>query len=441
MKKLLLCSMVLAGLSASAQSWVVKSSGFTAPSRAIFGFSIVDANVAWAFARDGSGAAAVNVRDVTLTTNAGENWTAKVVNPPIGQINSGNTSVGSLSAIDATTAYVSAFPGGPNGSNAVLKTTNGGTSWTKLATGYTSASFANIIHFFNSNDGITAGDPTDGYFEVYTTSDAGATWTRVASAALPAPLSADEYGYTNTFSAVGNTLWFGTSKGRIFRTTDKGLTWAATQTLIADFNGSTVALQTESTGLILGGNGFMYRSTDGGATFLPVIYTGPVYTTDLDFVGTSPQAVSVSVNAAALGTSYTADGGDTWTDIPTPTGMDQFTAVEFLNGTTGYGGGFSTDATTGGIYKYVGTELKKENFNFQNQVSLYPNPTTGVINLSGKGISNVVVYNLLGKQVLTQNFSTLDEASVDMTGLASGAYLVKASSENGAVQTIKVLKN
>lgn len=78
--------------------------------------------------------------------------------------------------------------------------------------------------------------------------------------------------------------------------------------------------------------------------------------------------------------------------------------------------------------------------NFDNKsFSAYPNPVKDVLNVSfTQNISDVVVYNLLGQQVLMMNMNA-NKGQVDMSSLPSGTYLVKVSTEN-AVQTIKVIK-
>ncbi|MEZ0006767.1 hypothetical protein ABH942_002144 [Flavobacterium sp. 28YEA47A] len=69
----------------------------------------------------------------------------------------------------------------------------------------------------------------------------------------------------------------------------------------------------------------------------------------------------------------------------------------------------------------------------------YPNPVVDVLNLSyTQEISNVAVFNLLGQQVISKTIGATD-ASVDMSSLAGGTYLVKVTVDN-QVKTIKVIK-
>jgi len=108
----------------------------------------------------------------------------------------------------------------------ILGTTDGGLTWTQDPTSFkTAGGWPDFIHFFDANNGVCVGDPTNGYFEIYTTSNAGASWSRVPQANIPAPVSGEK-GLTGPFfAAAGNSLWFPTSAlgtGRIFRTTDKG---------------------------------------------------------------------------------------------------------------------------------------------------------------------------------------------------------------------------
>ncbi|WP_447636682.1 T9SS type A sorting domain-containing protein [Flavobacterium microcysteis] len=69
----------------------------------------------------------------------------------------------------------------------------------------------------------------------------------------------------------------------------------------------------------------------------------------------------------------------------------------------------------------------------------YPNPVVDVLNLSyTQEISNVSVFNLLGQQVISKTIGATD-ASVDMSNLAAGTYLVKVAVDN-QIKTIKVIK-
>ncbi len=71
--------------------------------------------------------------------------------------------------------------------------------------------------------------------------------------------------------------------------------------------------------------------------------------------------------------------------------------------------------------------------------SVFPNPVKDVLNINSKvSVDTVVVYDILGKVVLTANPNSISPA-INTSGLAAGAYLVKISG-NGSTQTIKVLK-
>lgn len=75
----------------------------------------------------------------------------------------------------------------------------------------------------------------------------------------------------------------------------------------------------------------------------------------------------------------------------------------------------------------------------ETNLNLYPNPTSGVVNISyNEEISNVSVYNLLGQNVLNQEGKGL-ELQLDLSTLSSATYFVKITSE-GATKTIKVIK-
>lgn len=75
-----------------------------------------------------------------------------------------------------------------------------------------------------------------------------------------------------------------------------------------------------------------------------------------------------------------------------------------------------------------------------SEISFYPNPTRDYVTITSNDIiSKIVVYDILGKQIMELQ---PDEATtrVDLTAMASGHYLAQVSTENGT-RTLKLVKN
>ena len=73
-----------------------------------------------------------------------------------------------------------------------------------------------------------------------------------------------------------------------------------------------------------------------------------------------------------------------------------------------------------------------------SSVSLYPNPTTGMLKVKSKSIQSVAVYNLMGQQVYEID-AVGDEVSLDLKGLCNGMYLLMVQTIDG-VHAKKVSK-
>ena len=197
-------------------------------------------------------------RDVTgtiVTTDGGNTWTLSSFTDPR------NFPVYCIHAFNANTAFVVA--------STIYKTTDRGNTWTPATGLYTnSASFPNTIHFFDQNNGVAMGDPVDGYFEIYTTTNGGVNWVRVPSNNIPAPLTG-ETGYVSMHTYYNNSYWFTTSNARIFRSTDHGYTWTCYQFPQATGLGS-IAFRDELHGLsecVIGSNWNYYKTSDGGSNW------------------------------------------------------------------------------------------------------------------------------------------------------------------------------
>ena len=77
-----------------------------------------------------------------------------------------------------------------------------------------------------------------------------------------------------------------------------------------------------------------------------------------------------------------------------------------------------------------------------SSLSVYPNPTNGEINISinsaSEALEQIIVYNLLGQQVLSVKGNSSDYYSLDLSGNSKGFYVVKFNFASGTV-TRKIL--
>ena len=66
-------------------------------------------------------------------------------------------------------------------------------------------------------------------------------------------------------------------------------------------------------------------------------------------------------------------------------------------------------------------------------VSVYPNPSEGMVTISNDNNSSndIVVYNMLGETIYTASSET--KLSVDLSAVGAGVYLVKVSNESGSI--------
>jgi hypothetical protein len=108
------------------------------------------------------------------------------------------------------------------------------------------------------------------------------------------------------------------------------------------------------------------------------------------------------------------------------------------------GGALDINALTNSVYidsivfdttaPVLGTNDFKQG---SNMISLYPNPAQEVLNISSSNsITNIEVYDLLGKKVATNN----NTKNVNVAALGKGAYIVKVVHENGSVVAKQFIK-
>jgi PKD repeat protein len=353
MRKHLLFCLLFCGLFISSQAqWIPQASGFATTSRGIRDISAVDSNIVWAIAYDGV-TATNQIQEFTRTINGGNLWTAGVITGYTGW------GLAMISAVDGQNAWIPAW--NPAGGGSILHTSDGGATWTPQSTAVfeSPAGFPNVVHFWDVNNGFCMGDPNGGYFEIYTTTNGGTTWTRVPQADIPANL-ASEWGTTGFYSVVGDIVWFTTGKGRVYKSIDKGYHWTVAATPVTadqlriEFRDALHGIvQSNATPFPT------YYTVDGGSTWNTLTTMGNFYTNDFCYIpGTAQTYLSVGadITNSLSGVSYSTDDGGIWDNfIGSDTG--QFLAVDFVDANHGWAGAFNTDAVTGGMWKYDGTDF------------------------------------------------------------------------------------
>ena len=242
-------------------------------------------------------------------------------------------SLNSVHFPDANTGYAVSDYG------SILKTTNGGTTWTVKSNG-TNNNLCSV-YFTNSNTGYAVGV----YGTIIKTINGGNTWTTLSSGTTQYLRSIYFYD-VNTGYAVG-------SNGTILKTTNGGNTWTTLSSGTIEYLFS-VYFTDAYTGYAAGWTGTIMKTINGGATWTTlssgttqILYS--IYFTDVN------TGYVVGGGGSIL---KTTNRGTTWTEISVGINADLY-SVYFTDANTGYaagyeyyygGSGWSLDAT---IYKTI----------------------------------------------------------------------------------------
>jgi len=413
--------------------WETQSTNILAIDRGILYTDIVDENTAWVLTLDGL-ETGEGTNDFARTTDGGNTWLAGVINIP------SNYTPAGISAIDGATAYLVAFGTNPGGG--IFKTTDGGQTWIHqtTATFGNISSFGNVIHFFNENEGVVQGDPVNGKFEIYTTGNGGNTWELNTNS--PAILSG-EAGWTGCIAAYNDNVWFGTNKGRVFRSTDKGHTWEAFPTGAIDI-APTISFADALNGVAIcnrsGSDYKLLRTEDGGKTWSKINITDG-YLSDISAVpNTAGVLVGIkkSNSCVSHSSAYSLDNGNTWTTIDNAV---QYTNIKMYSQNIGYAGGFCNgEPNGGGIYAWkLPAGFPTENNLAEKQsksIKIYPNPAENIVYIENAGNARYEIFDIMGKIVVQGNLS--HSAQVNIGHLAKGYYFVKIYENN--IFTNKIIK-
>lgn len=441
MKSFLLPLLALGSTVLSAQAqWVNQPIGFADPTAGALFPQVLDANNVWVVSE---GANAYSAPQVARTTDGGQTWTVRTLPLRTTQ----REYVEGLSVVSPSTAWIITVPSDSVGSR-ILRTTDAGQTWTVQGRGTTFASpnsYANFVHFFSATEGLVAGEQlaSGAPAEMYRTTDAGLTWTPVTT--LP-PMLGVEY-LSGQPAVVGNNIWFMTNEGRVFRSADRGQTWAV-NTLPVNVEGTGLAFRDAQNGLLSVLNESrpahaLFRTTDGGQSWARVSYTGPLHGIGLSAVPGTNRYVSTGANVGNndQGSSYTTDNGQTW--IPLESTVNHL-FVKFASPTAGWStgaivGGGSNGLLGNGVNKFTSSVLSTRAAETAAQAGwqLAPNPTadgrTSLQALRPFGAATQVrVRDVTGRLVRQYTWAGTAPLTLDLSQQDAGLYVVEVAGAAGS---------
>ena len=217
------------------------------------GVSSVSSTIAWASGTKGT---------FLRTTNGGETWVAASV--PGGE----SLDFRDVQAFSGNVAYLLAA--GPGPASRIFKTTDAGAHWTLQLKNEDPRGFYDCMAFWDEKHGIALGDAIEGEFQLFATDD-GDHWHQLPTNKLPTALEGE-----GAFAASGSCItvqeqsdvWFATGgkAARVFHSSDRGLTWQATETPVVHGADSTgifsIAFADAKNGVVAGGD-YQHPKTSG----------------------------------------------------------------------------------------------------------------------------------------------------------------------------------
>ena len=299
-------AILLVGI-AAAQSWEPQQSGAMADLR---GVSAVSATVAWA-----SGAKGTFVR----TTDGGATWQSGAVT------GAANLDFRAIRALDERTAFL--VSSGPGELSRIYKTADAGASWKLQHINPDPKGFWDGIAMWDATHGIVLGDPVNGRFVIYTTSD-GVSWQAQRGPNALGEEGAFAASNTSLFARGAREAWFGTGgpgAARVFHTDDGGKSWTVAKTPVRNDSASagifSIAFFDPRHGIAVGGDyskpaenrANIAVTEDGGKTWTAPAAGPSGYRSAAAYIAERKMWIATGPS----GSDVSIDGGKSWKQFDT----------------------------------------------------------------------------------------------------------------------------
>lgn len=283
-----------------------------------------------------------------------------------------------------------------------------------------------------------------------TTQDGGDSWQMVSSGNIPS-FQSDEFTIlssgNNSCQVIGNHVWFGTNKGRVYRSKDKGSSWEVFNTSLGN-NALilSVAFKDSLRGIALNANTFntsFAETNDGGGSWSNIASSPGISIGNIEYV---PETDSVLIGMSDIYSSasnrvsvYSTDFGKTWETINTniPFGGTEFIAVNL--GWTSRG--IISSPNQPAMYKWQGdTFVSSYDVEAYNKNKVFPNPFTDYIFVESSKVLKEYRLSTINGEIIQSNKLDLHEARIDFQHLKLGMYVLELIFDDHSRMSKKIFK-
>ncbi len=195
MRRLFLALILLPFLHAQ---WIMQPAPTTAGLR---GIHALNSDLAWTSGTNGT---------ILRTTNGGQTWQNCSIPSDAEQLD-----FRAVQAFNETSAII--MSAGKGDLSRIYKTTDACRTWKLLFTNPDKEGFWDALQFSTANFGVVLGDPVDGHFPIFVTSNGGKGWRRLANDHVPKAKEGQAI-----FAASNSSLFIGSKNQKIYFVTGGG---------------------------------------------------------------------------------------------------------------------------------------------------------------------------------------------------------------------------
>jgi photosystem II stability/assembly factor-like uncharacterized protein len=407
--------------------WTTQQSGTTSALKDVY---FVNNMTGWVVGAGGT---------ILKTSDSGVTWTT--------QTSGTDQDLDVVHFIDENTGWITG--GGVSAQQApLLKTTDGGENWQELSYGF-NAVFVKDIFFIDADVGWAIKSDS-----IYRSTDGGITWTGedFALTVSVASLSNMEiFATSDTIAYVAgrHNNGAGETAATVFdRRPQNAYLWGKDGLNQFDRDDALecITFANDSVGFTGGQMGKLYRMQQSGDFY----YSGPwnlnlalengSFIRSISFPNSDVGMFNTStpIDGATVALVYhTEDQGENWTSSPDSI-PDLLSAKLFASDENNAW----IVALGGKIYKGVPTPTSIFDIRPEINLSIFPNPTSGLITINNHDRYNkltISVTSLTGQLINEFVMENSDKVEINIDG-EPGIYFVRALNENGGQRVIKVIK-